>query len=271
MPHLLVRHRVEDYARWRPIFDDHASFREEYGSNGGQVFRNAIGNIEVIQATQNHPHYRSELQGENTGRGVSLGFWGNVGGETSSSASVNADGKVSLVLGSVDIGGTRASLAMQLAETLGLTMDDIAPHIVDTDSVAFTGNTGGSRTTYAGGWAAHDLGVQIRNQMSARAAKIWECEPGDVVYGDDGIIRGPNDAEGKARSFTFKELAGRLPRTGGTIEVGVNINYAVPGPAFAAHICDVEVDRDTRRAGQCRNASAARHACCHLDSITAAS
>jgi hypothetical protein len=48
MPHLLVRHRVADYARWRPIFDDHASFREQHGSTGGQVFRNADDPAEVV-------------------------------------------------------------------------------------------------------------------------------------------------------------------------------------------------------------------------------
>jgi hypothetical protein len=25
MPYLLVRHTVEDYARWRPIYDEHAA------------------------------------------------------------------------------------------------------------------------------------------------------------------------------------------------------------------------------------------------------
>ncbi|HLG11271.1 MAG TPA: xanthine dehydrogenase family protein molybdopterin-binding subunit [Dehalococcoidia bacterium] len=211
----------------------------------GQVFRAPIGNKEVMLAVLNHPHYRSELTGENRGRGVSMGFWGNVGGETSSSASVNADGDVSLVLGSVDIGGTRASISMQLAEKLGLKATDIHPKVVDTDSVGFTGNTGGSRTTFAGGWAAHDLAVQIRQKMVDRAAKIWECEAGQVEYGDDGVIRGPNDAEGKPRSLTFAQLAALLPRTGGTIDVSVNINYATSGPAFAAHIVDVEVDKDT--------------------------
>ncbi len=48
MPHLLVRHRVEDYARWRPIFDETAGVRERYGSNGGQVFRSADDPTEVV-------------------------------------------------------------------------------------------------------------------------------------------------------------------------------------------------------------------------------
>jgi len=211
----------------------------------GQVFRAPIGNREVMQAVMDHPHYRSELTGENRGRGVSMGFWGNAAGETSSNAAVNADGSVSLSLGSVDIGGTRASLAMQLAESLGIKATDVHPTVVGTDTVGFTGNTGGSRTTYAGGWAAHNLALQIREKMVDRAAKIWECEPDKVEYGDDGVIRGPNDADGKPQSMTFAELAGRLPRTGGTIHVGANINIPTQGPAFAAHIVDVEVDRDT--------------------------
>ena len=53
------------------------------------------------------------------GRGVASGFWYNYGGKSSASASVNSDGTVSLSTGSVDIGGTRTSLAMQLAERSG--------------------------------------------------------------------------------------------------------------------------------------------------------
>ncbi|HEU0073674.1 MAG TPA: xanthine dehydrogenase family protein molybdopterin-binding subunit [Dehalococcoidia bacterium] len=211
----------------------------------GQVFRAPIGNKEVMEAVINHPHYRSELTGENRGRGVSMGFWGNAAGESSSTASVNADGTVSLVLGSVDIGGTRASLAMQLAESLGLGADDVHPTVVGTDLVGFTGNTGGSRTTYAGGWVTHDLARQIKEKMVERAAKIWECETDKVEYGDDGILRGPDDADGKPRSMTFAELAAQLARTGGRVDVGSNMSVPTPGPAFAAHIVDVEVDRDT--------------------------
>jgi len=216
--------------------------------SNGQTFRSPIGALECMLAMKDHPHYRSELTGENRGRGVAMGFWGNAAGETSSSASVNADGSVSLVLGSVDIGGTRAAIAMQLAEKLGLAATDVHPKVVDTDSVGFTGNTGGSRTAYAGGWAAHDLGEQIRQKMVERAAKIWECDVSDVTYGDDGVIRGPADGDGKPRSFTFKQLAALLPRTGGTIDVSVNVSYPTQGPAFAGHIVDLEVDRETGKA-----------------------
>ena len=205
-----------------------------------------IGNIEVMESVKAHPHYNSELQGEDVGRGVAMGFWFNGGMESSSSATVNGDGSVSLVLGSMDIGGTRASLAMQLAETIGLTMEDINPHIVDTDSVGFNQVTGGSRTTFAGGWVAYDLGQQIKTQMRERAAKIWELEPDEVSFSDtDGVISGPKDGEGEERSFTFKELAGRLGATGGMIAVSSTISKNTQGAAFAAHIVDVKVDRET--------------------------
>ena len=48
---------------------------------------------------------RAPLDGPHRGRGVACGYWGNCGGKSSASASVNADGTVSLVEGSVDIGG----------------------------------------------------------------------------------------------------------------------------------------------------------------------
>jgi len=183
-----------------------------------------------------------------TSAGIAMGFWGNVGNESSASASVYPDGTVQLVLGSVDIGGSRASSAMQLAEALGINADDVKPRVVDTDSVGFTAQTGGSRTTFASGWVAYEMGQEIRKQMTARAAKIWECEPADVTYGDNGVLHGPNDAEGKAREMTFKQLAAQLGRTGGTIEVGGNSNHTTAGPGFGGHIVDLQVDPDTGKA-----------------------
>lgn len=48
MPYMLVRHNVKDYAKWKPVFDEHAGFRKANGSRGGRVFRTAGDPSEVI-------------------------------------------------------------------------------------------------------------------------------------------------------------------------------------------------------------------------------
>ena len=197
-----------------------------------------IGAEQVMQAVKNHPHYNSELQGEDTGRGVALGFWFNGGMESSGTASVQADGRVSLILGTMDIGGSRASMAMMLAEDLGLTMDDINPHVVDTDNVGYNATTGGSRVTFQGGWVTHDLAEQIKDQMSARAAAIWDV-PADQVKYEDGAFVGPS------QTLSFKEMAAKLPGTGGLVTVSATSKRNTQGPAFAGHIVDLKVDRET--------------------------
>jgi CO/xanthine dehydrogenase Mo-binding subunit len=145
----------------------------------GPVFPR-IGCVEVMEAMKNHPHYNAPLEGPNRGRGVAVGFWFNVGFESSCTISINADGTATLAEGSTDIGGTRASIAMQAAEVLSIPAESVRPTVVDTDSVGYTSMTGGSRTTYATGWAAHDAAQDVKRQMIERAAKIWEVDAGSV-------------------------------------------------------------------------------------------
>ena len=194
----------------------------------------------MLRAAQESPHYRSELHGERVGRGVATGFWFNGGNESAAYATVNDDGTVSLVVGSVDIGGQRASLAMQCAEALGIAYAAVRPHVADTDSIGFTANTGGSRTTFATGWAVYEAAQDIRRQLVDRAARIWAVEPSTVTYGDDGVIRGP-----EARAFTFPEIARRLAGSGGMVQGHAAVKPGGVGAALATHICDVHVDTET--------------------------
>ena len=204
-----------------------------------------IGAKEVLEAMKSHPHYLSEIQGEDVGRGIAIGFWFNGGMESSSSARVNKDGSIALILGSVDIGGSRASISMQLAETLGVTYEQIAPQVTDTDSVGYTAVTGGSRTTFAGGWVAYELGQTIKAEMISRAAKIWDISGDEITYTDEGTVVGPDDAEGNKRVFSFNELAGKLQATGGLIAVSASSSHTTQGAAYGGHIVDLKVDRDT--------------------------
>jgi CO/xanthine dehydrogenase Mo-binding subunit len=172
---------------------------------------------------------------------VASGFWFNIGLKSSCHASVNADGTVSLVEGSTDIGGTRTSIAMQLAEALGIGAGDVRPQVGDTDSVGYTDVTGGSRVTYATGLAAYEAAQDIKRQMVARAATIWQVPPDDVTY-DGGVLRCKGDA---AKTLTFKQLAEKLHATGGTIVGRASVDAGGFTNGFATHIVDVEVDPET--------------------------
>jgi xanthine dehydrogenase molybdenum-binding subunit len=197
-----------------------------------------VGCIEVIEAMKNHPHYSAPLGGPNRGRGVAVGFWFNVGLPSSCTISVTADGTVNLVEGSTDIGGTRTSIAMQAAEVLGIPAEDVRPTVVDTDSVGFTAVTGGSRTTFATGWAAYEAAQDVVRQMKERAAKLWETDA-DSVAMERGVFR----AGGK--SIAFQELAARLDQTGGPVVGRGAVNPRGVGGSFSGNIVDVEVDPDT--------------------------
>ena len=81
---------------------------------------------------------------------MASGFWFNIGGETWVSLTVNEDGTVSLMAGTPDIGGLRASLAAVAADELGVPYDKVRPIIGDTGSLVFNFLTGGSRSTFSG-------------------------------------------------------------------------------------------------------------------------
>ncbi|HAA77299.1 TPA: oxidoreductase [Candidatus Latescibacteria bacterium] len=218
-----------------------------------------IGHEECVQAAQNSDHYKSD-KGKAVGRGVASGFWFNVGLKSSASAAVNTDGTVSLVEGSTDIGGTRTSIAMQLAEVLGIPAEDVNPSVVDTDSVGYTDVTGGSRTTFATGWAAYEAANDIKAQMVGRAATHWEISKEDVDF-EDGVFSFKSDP---AKKLTFKELAGKLDETGGPVVGRGAVDPQGVGGAFATMVVDVEVDKDTGkveilRSTLCQDAGKAIH------------
>ena len=48
MPYLLVRHKVQDYAKWKPGFDEHGAVRKASSSKGGLLFRNADDPNELV-------------------------------------------------------------------------------------------------------------------------------------------------------------------------------------------------------------------------------
>ena len=201
----------------------------------------SIGGEEVERAIKSHPHYNAPLEGPWRGRGVAMGYWGNAGMNSSATVNVTPDGEVTLVTGSVDIGGSRVALAMQAAEVLGITAEDVHPSVGDTDSVGFTGVTGGSRTAFSTGIAVIGAAEKIVAQLKERAALLWETQPEDVDYVDGHVVSRKNPDD----KMSFKELASKLMATGGLVTASAHSDPKGVGPSFSGMIVDVEVDPET--------------------------
>src|SRR5919198_294095 len=200
-----------------------------------------IGYVETVQAALASDHYQTPLEGPHVGRGVASGFWFNVGFQSSVTINVTGDGEVTLVEGSTDIGGTRTSIAMQAAEVLGLPAENAHPIVADTDSVGYTDVTGGSRTTFATGYAAVEAARDVVRQMSERAARLWKVEPQDVSFAA-GVFHNAKDPSAR---LTFKDVAAQLGRTGGPVVGRATVAPRGVGGAFATHIVDLQVDPET--------------------------
>ncbi len=199
-----------------------------------------FGVMEMEEAMKAHDHYRTPLTGPNQGRGVAVGYRWQGGQASSATITVNNNGTINLVTGSVDIGGSRTAVAMQAAEILGISAEDVSPTVVDTDTIGWTGVTGGSRTAFDTGLAAIQAAQETIRLMKARAALLWEIDEEEVIF-DGGIFRCTSTED----NISFKDLSARLMRTGGPVTCSVSAASPGSGPIIAGNLVDVEVDPET--------------------------
>ncbi len=204
-----------------------------------------IGLVDTLHAVEKTNHYTTPLE-EWQGRGVASGFWFNIGGETCASLTVNEDGTVSLMAGTPDIGGLRASLAMVAADELGVPYDKVRPIIGDTGSVGYNFLTGGSRSAFSGSMAVVEAAKQIKADLCTRAAKLWELAPDQVAF-ENGHVKPVGDTNGRHKPVSVADLAKVAGKTGGPIGGVGRINAQGAGPSFGTHLVDVEVDPETGR------------------------
>ena len=201
-----------------------------------------VGFVETMQAAVETAHYRTPVEGPSRGRGVACGWWRNGGFASTCSLGVNPDGSVNLTMGSIDLGGNaRTAVAMQAAERLSIPLGEIHANVGDTDSIGYTYNTAGSRTTFATGLAAINAADELLLQMSKRAALLWGVDASTVSY-SNGFFTTRTDS---AKQLAFKDVAAKVLSTGGPIYVTASIDPKGIGTVVATHIVDLEVDPET--------------------------
>ena len=211
-------------------------------SSYGPVY-GPIGIGPTLDAAKTHAHMSAPL-GENQGRGMACGFWFNFGGQTCTDMNISADGTVTIAVGTVDVGGSRASLSLIAAEELGIDYKDVKAVIADTSTLGYNDMTDGSRGTFSSSMATISAARNAIEVMRNRAAITWDI-PVEDVYWEEGHAKAAGSKYGNLSPLSVADIAAEAGNTGGPIAGHSELVADGAGVSFATHICDVEVDPET--------------------------
>ncbi len=217
------------------------------------------GGLDALLAAVDYPALRAEQQARrDRGDALQLGIGVSVyveitamsgGGELGqvevTAGAPGEDVSVRVVTGTTPYGqGHRTTWAMLVADTLGVPMDRITVVHGDTDLVASSSITGGSRSVQLGGTNVTRAASIVADQARGIAARLLEADVADVVIAD-GVF---HVAGAPAISRTWAKVAA-VAATERTPLYGEG-DFSQAGGTFpsGAHLAVVELDTETGRA-----------------------
>ncbi len=208
-----------------------------------------------------------QAEGRQQGRliGIGCSTWVEICGFGPSEATAGATGGIALVesahirflpSGSVAaFVGTHAqgqghdtTFSQIVADTLGIPMEKVELRHGDTaEGPAFGYGTYGSRSLAVGGMALHKAAMVVRDKAQKLAGHLLEVSPQDLVFEQGTFsVKGDPSAHKTIEEVALAAYGGKLPEG---MEQGLEaVSYFDPPNwvwPFGAHICVVEVDRET--------------------------
>ena len=207
--------------------------------SGAVIPRNGL--METLLAVKERLGLPKKLE-EGQGVGIALCEWRSGSGPSTASISVNEDGTVSLLTGSVDISGSDTSLAQIAAEALGVTLDQVVVSKRDTDSTPFTQPTGGSRIIYSQGKAVEMAAADTLQKLYALAAGRLGV-PADALACADGCVYVQDNPP---QRLTLSQLARMsLTSAAGPITGAASLSSMPYAPVYNTQAAEVHVDKET--------------------------
>jgi len=186
----------------------------------------------------------SEPKTQGVGIGVAIGGLRGGAEAASASAKLNADGTLSVMVGSVDLTGTTTGLTQIAAEALGVSPHQIRLVTASSDSAPQFGLTGGSKVLYSVGNAVMAAARDVREQVLAIASDRLEATPDDLQIHDGRVeVVGAPD-----RALTLTQIYAATVEQGGhfaPIFGRGNVSNPEKSPAMAVHLAKVRVDSET--------------------------
>ncbi len=213
-----------------------------------------IGLLECLEQIQQHSLWlqrdqarqdtSEELKGWKIGVGVAVGGWPGGTEPAAAMCRLEQDGTFTVVVGSVDLSGSDASLSLIAAEELNLSAEAVNVTHDSTDSMPYSGLSAGSKTIYTVGSAVLEAARDARIQVFTIAAEMLEASSEDMELRDGKVmVKGVPE-----KYITLQQIAGNSMRFGAPYEPvygrGRSANR-VSSPMFAAHLARVAVDPET--------------------------
>ncbi len=212
-----------------------------------------IGLLECLQKAQEHPLWAkrqeqkvvpAELQGWKVGVGVAAGSWPGGTEPAAAACRLESDGTITIIVGTVDLTGSDTSLALIAAQVLGMPVDSVNTVHDNTDTMPYSGGTGGSKTTPTMGAAVLSATQDARNQILTIASDMLEASPSDLeIDGDKVVVRGS-----PAKSVKLTDIASASMRFAGKYEPIYGRGRSAlrtSAPLYAVHVAKVAVDPAT--------------------------
>src|SRR5947209_6718073 len=212
-----------------------------------------IGLLECLQKAQEHPLWAKrmeqktapgELKGWKIGTGLAAGVWPGGTEPAAAACRLEKDGTMTVIVGTVDLTGSDTSLALIAAEGLGISSSAVNVAHDNTDTMPYSGGTGGSKTTYSMGPAVLAAAQDARNQILSLASEMLEAAVGDLdIEGNKVVVRGT-----PSKSVALSEIAASSMRFAGQYEPIYGRGRAAvkqSSPLFAVHVAKVAVDPET--------------------------
>jgi CO/xanthine dehydrogenase Mo-binding subunit len=197
-----------------------------------------MGLQEIYRRIQAHPHWTSKLEGPNRGRGLAVGFWGGVVFTSGASVMINRDGTATVLVGSVDLTGTRTAIQQMAAELLEMSPEEVLVKQGDTATAPYADLSGGSRITYSMSGALHQACNDLLSKLKERAAERLKAPPDQIEYKEKTFfVRGEPDK---------KATLVQASQGGNGFVMGTgSVSKLKPAPTYAAALADVEVDPES--------------------------
>ena len=206
--------------------------------------------IELLEKAADTAGWKRPKAGPNVGRGLALYDRKAIGGISSLVLTLDAGCGLTITTSLPDQGVGAYTVVRQIvAETLGVSPNDINVLPASTAEMPPESGIGGSKNTYVTGQAALGVSQQMRDRLLEVAGSQLDVYPEDVEVVEGGFRRRSDGAAAAVEPLAFATVAEEaVRRAGRPIDVSQTYDSGqtfITHTSFCVQIAEVEVDRDT--------------------------